>query len=166
MPKLREVAYLRAKLRNTLPYPLLAGNADLFILQDFVGSSRLPFVAINDEAKMFFGEDRQILVRYEQVKKEKTPPGFLGKTEKLRLVYKITVQNLRKNAVELEVLDQTPVIQNAKIEIKEQNITPAPSKKDEKGILTWTFTLSPQEKKEILIYWMLEYPKDAQIIGL
>jgi uncharacterized protein (TIGR02231 family) len=165
-PKLKEAAFLRGKLKNTLSYPLLSGKADIFILQDYVGSAALPFVAAEEEAEMFFGEDSQIRVRYEQVKREKTAPGFLSKTEKLRLVYKITVQNLRKYQVETEILDQIPVSQNSKIEVKEVNISPAPTKKDEKGILSWVITLAPQEKREILIDFTIEYPKDATIIGL
>ncbi len=165
-PKLKEAAFLRGKLKNTLSYPLLSGKADIFILQDYVGSAGLPFVAAEEEAEMFFGEDSQVRVKYEQVKREKTAPGFLSKTEKLRLVYKITIQNLRKYQVETEILDQIPVSQNSKIEVKEVNISPAPTKKDEKGILSWVITLAPQEKREILIDFTIEYPKDATIIGL
>jgi len=166
VPKLKEVAFLRGKMRNTLPYPLLSGKADLFILQEFVGSADIPFVAAEEEAVMFFGEDRQIRVKHEQLKREKSGPGFLGKTQKLRLVYRITVQNLRKYEVNTEILDQLPVSQNSKIEIKEVNINPSPSRKDEKGILSWSLTLAPQEKREILVDFTVEYPKDANIIGL
>jgi uncharacterized protein (TIGR02231 family) len=166
VPKLKEAAFLRGNLQNTLPYPLLSGSADLFIIQDFVGSTQIPYVATEEEAKMFFGEDRQIVVKYEQLKREKTAPGFLGKTEKVRLIYKITVQNLRKNQVDAEILDQLPVSQNSKIEVKDINISPSPSKKDEKGVLTWNFSLTPQEKREILIDFTVEYPKGANILGL
>jgi uncharacterized protein (TIGR02231 family) len=166
VPKLKEMMFLRGSLKNTLPYPLLPGNADLFINQDFVGTTQLPHVAANDEAKMYFGEDRQIKVTYEQVKREKTGAAFLGKTAKLRLVYKITVQNLRKTPAEIEVTDQLPVSQNSKIEVKDVNLQPAPSKKDDRGILTWTLTLAPQEKKEIILDFTIEYPKDATIIGI
>jgi uncharacterized protein (TIGR02231 family) len=166
VPKLEAAAFLRGNFRNTLLYPLLSGNADLFVVQDFIGSSWVPFIARDEEAKMYFGEDRQIEVKHEQVKREKSPPGFLGKTERVKLVYKITVQNLRKNQIKIDVLDQLPVSQNTKIEIKDLNIRPQPSKKDEKGILTWTLTLEPQEKQEILIGFTIEYPKGAHIIGI
>jgi hypothetical protein len=164
--KLKEAMFLRGSVKNTLAYPFLPGSADLFIVQDFVGTTQLPYVAANEEAKMYFGEDGQIKVKYEQVKKEKVNPGFLGKTEKLHLVYKITVQNLRKNAAEIELLDQLPISQNDKIDIKDVNIQPAQAKKDDKGILTWKLTLAPQEKKEITIDFTIEYPKDATIIGI
>ncbi len=166
VPKLKEAAFLRAKLRNTLPYPLLSGSADLFVIQDFIGSTKVPFIAKDEETKVFFGEDRQIRIKHERTKKETSPPGFLGKNERIKLAYKITAQNLRQNKVDIEILDQLPISQNTKIEIKDQKITPAPSKKDEKGLLRWTLTLEPQEKKEIIIEFTIEYPKGATIRGI
>jgi hypothetical protein len=100
------------------------------------------------------------------VKREKIQAAFLGKTEKLRLAVRITVQNLRKTQAEIEVQDQLPVSQNSKIEIKDINLQPAPAKRDDKGILTWTMTLAPQEKREITLDFTIEYPKDAKIIGI
>jgi len=166
VPKLKEAAFLRANLRNTLPYPLLSGSTDLFVVQDFVGSAKVPFIAKGEEAKVFFGEDRQIRIKHERIKREKSPPGFLGKNERIKLVYKITVQNLRNTKVDIEIQDQLPISQNTKIEIKDLAITPGPSKKNEKGFLTWTLTLEPQAKKEILIGFTIEYPKGTTIRGI
>jgi uncharacterized protein (TIGR02231 family) len=166
VPQTREAAFLRGSLTNTLAYPLLPGAADLFIGQDFVGSMALPFTAAGDEAKVFFGEDAQIRVKSEQVKREKSGGGLLSKTEKLHLVQRITVQNLRRTAVSVDIADRLPVSQNAKIEVRDVSLTPAPAKRDEKGLLTWTIQLQPQEKKEILIDFVIEYPRDATINGL
>ncbi len=33
-------------------------------------------------------------------------------------------------------------------------------------MLSWSLTLEPQEKREILIDFTVEYPKDAHIIGI
>lgn len=166
VPKLREAAFLRGKAKNTLAYPILTGQADLFILQDFVGSAELYFTAPEDEAKLYFGEDSQVGVKRELVKQEKSGPAFLGKKDKMRFVYRITIQNFRKNPVEIEVLDQLPLSRNTQVEVSNVSITPGPSKKDEQGILSWALTLNPQEKKEILIDYTVEFPKDARIIGM
>jgi uncharacterized protein (TIGR02231 family) len=166
VPQSRETAFLRGTLTNALAYPLLAGNADLFIGQDFVGAMALPFTAVGEETRLFFGEDSQIKIKAEAVKREKIAAGFLSKTEKLRLVSRITVQNLRKTAVSIEITDRVPVSQNSKIEIADVTLQPAPSKKGESGLLTWTLNLAPQEKKEITLDYTIEYPKDARIIGL
>lgn len=166
VPQSREAAFLRGSLTNGLAYPLLAGSADLFIGQDFVGSMSMPFTAAGDEAKVFFGEDGQIRVKREQLKREKSGGGLLSKAEKLHLVSRITLQNLRQVRVSIDVADRLPVSQNAKIEVKDVVLTPAPAKKDEKGLLTWTIVLAPQEKKEIVLDYTIEYPKDARITGL
>ena len=166
VPQAREAAYLRGTLTNSLAYPLLAGNADLFIGQDFVGALALPFTAAGEETRVFFGEDGQIKVKSEQVKREKIAAAFLSKTEKLHLVQKITVQNLRKTAVSIDVSDRLPVSQNSKIEVTNVSLLPAPTKKETTGILSWTLNLAPQEKKEITLDFTIEYPKDARIVGL
>ena len=44
--------------------------------------------------------------------------------------------------------------------------TSAPAKKDEKGILVWTLNPEPREKREILIDFTVEYPKDTPVIGI
>ncbi|MCX6561552.1 MAG: mucoidy inhibitor MuiA family protein [Candidatus Aminicenantes bacterium] len=166
VPQNRETAYLRGTLTNTLAYPLLSGSADLFIGQDFVGAMTLPATAAGEEAKFFFGEDGQIKIKFEQVKREKSGGGLLSKAEKLHFIYRLTVQNLRKTPVSVDLADRLPISQNSKIEVKDVVLTPAPAKRDEKGMLSWTVLLAPQEKKEILIEYTIEYPRDATISGL
>jgi uncharacterized protein (TIGR02231 family) len=165
VPKQADAVYLRGTLRNSLEYPLISGMADLFVDQDFVGSMPLPQVASGDEAKLYFGADPQIKVTREQIRREKNAPGFLGKNEKVRLVYKVTLQNFRKTTAMVEVLDQIPVSQNSKIEVKDVSLQPAPAKREESGLLTWQFSLAPQEKKEILIDFTVEYPKDSNLVN-
>jgi uncharacterized protein (TIGR02231 family) len=166
VPQTGEAAFLRGTLTNTLAYPLLAGNADLFIGQDFVGAMVLPLTASGEETRVFFGEDGQIKIKSEQVKREKIAAGFLSKTEKLHLIQRITVQNLRKTAVSIDVSDRLPVSQNSKIEVTNVSLLPAPAKKETNGLLSWTLSLAPQEKKEITLEYTIEYPKDARITGL
>ncbi|MGB9892808.1 MAG: mucoidy inhibitor MuiA family protein [Candidatus Saccharicenans sp.] len=166
IPKLQELAFLRSSFKNTLNFPLLPGQADLFISQDFLGSATLDFVAANDEVKLFFGEDKQIKVKRELVKREKSGPGFLGKNEKVNLVYKIKLENLRNRQVEVELQDQIPVSQDSRIEVKDIRIIPQPTTQDDKGILTWKVRLDSGKKQELVIEFTVEYPKDIKIIGI
>jgi uncharacterized protein (TIGR02231 family) len=166
IPKLQEQVFLRAAFKNTLPYPLLSGKSDLFIAQDFVGSLMMPLIPVNDDFKLFFGEDNRVKVKRELVRREKSGPAFLGKNERVNQVFRITVENLRNRPVEIEVQDQIPVSQNTKIEVKDVKILPAPSSRDEKGILTWKLKLNPAQKQEITIEFTVEYPKDSRVMGL
>lgn len=166
IPKLQELCFLRTSFKNDQPYPWLPGQADLFIDQDFVGSLSLNLIPAGEELQLFFGEDNQLKVKRELVKREKSAPGFLGKDERVNQVFRITLENLRDRPVEIEVQDQLPVSQNTKIEIKDVKIIPAPSSRDEKGILTWKLKLDPRQKQEIILDFSVEYPKGSRIIGI
>ncbi len=166
VPKLVESAFLRGKVRNTLPYPIISGSADVFITREFVGSTNLPFTPKDDELSIFFGRDEQIKVKYEIVKRERGKVGLLGGKERIKFAYRITIQNLRKNPIEIEVIDQIPISQNTQIEVKDVNLNPQPSKKEENGILSWTLSIPSQAKREITIEFSVEFPKDAKISGL
>ncbi|MBC7348506.1 MAG: mucoidy inhibitor MuiA family protein [Candidatus Aminicenantes bacterium] len=166
VPKLQELCFLRSSFKSTLPYPLLPGRADLFIAQDFVGSLGLNLLPAGDELQLFFGQDNQVKVKRELVKREKSGPGFLGKNERVNQVFRITLENLRNRPVEVEVKDQLPVSQNTKIEVKDVKIMPAPSSRDENGILTWKLKLEPRQKQEIILDFTVEYPKGSRVIGI
>ena len=166
VPKLRESAFLHATLTNSLPYPLLPGSANLFIGPEFVGTGRIPQVPMGEEVRLGFGEDPQIVVKHEQLKREKSAPGLFGKAVRLKLSYRTTVQNLKRGPVELELRDQLPVSQNSQVEVKDVEISVPPAKRDEQGLLTWQLTLQPKEKKEILLSFTVEYPEGAIVSGL
>lgn len=154
VPKRIEAAFLRASLKNTLPYPLLPGKANLFISQDFVGSGRIPFLFPQEETELFFGEDQQIKVKYEQLKKKKVEPSFLSKTEKLEYAFRITVENFRNKPIDVEVVDKIPISWNSKIEKKEVSLEPKPSQKRRKRSASLAIALSSVREKTgiILLY--------------
>jgi len=91
---------------------------------------------------------------------------LFGKNSQLRLSWRITVQNLKQVPVEMEVRDQLPISQNSRIEVKEVELVPSPTKHDEQGLLTWQLTLAPREKREILVNFTVEYPEGANVSGL
>jgi hypothetical protein len=100
------------------------------------------------------------------VMRERSGPGFMGKTDKIHYIYKISLENFRNREAEIELRDQIPVSQNSRIEVKDVKITPNPSSRDEKGILTWNIKLRPKEKQEFNLDFTIEYPKGARIAGL
>ncbi len=166
VPKTGEAAYLRGKVKNSLPYPLLPGRADIFILQDFVGSTDIENTPAGDELELFFGADRQIKVTREELKRDKSQSGLIGKTEKVHYAYRITIENLRQKEISLELKDQIPVSRNEKIGIKDVTLTPAPSTREEQGALGWSIKLAPGEKKLYLLEFTVEYPKGTRITGI
>lgn len=166
VPKTGEAAYLRGKVKNSLPYPLLPGQADIFILQDFVGSTNIENTPAGEELELFFGADRQVKVTHEELKRDKSQSGLIGKTEKVHYAYRITIENLRQKEISLELKDQIPVSRNEKIGIKDVTLTPAPSTREEQGVLGWSIKLAPGEKKQYMLEFTVEYPKGTRITGI
>lgn len=57
-PKLSPYAYLKAAITNKTDYPLLAGRANVFLGENFVGTSRLDTVASKEKFDLHLGIDQ------------------------------------------------------------------------------------------------------------
>lgn len=167
VPKLSEYAYLSTKVKNETDYPMLSGPVNVFVGSDFVGKSRIENIAPQEEFELSLGIDERIKVRRELIKRLKSGGGFLSRKERVEYKYRITVENYRSTECRVTVLDQLPVSQSAALTVKEMHIEPKPSERDdEEGILKWCFTLKPQEKQEIILGFMVEYPRGKIVRGL
>jgi uncharacterized protein (TIGR02231 family) len=166
VPKNVEAAFLRASLKNTFNFPLLKGPAYFFIEEEYIGQGRLDFLAPGEKGDLFFGRDKQIRVKYEQVERKKIEPGFLSKTEKIKFGFKITLENFRQREIRMEVLDQLPVSRNSKITINDVELKPQPNQQDKNGLLHWKMTLTPGAKQEIFIRFTVSYPQGSRLVGL
>jgi len=166
IPKIQETVFLRARVNNTLGYPLRPGKVDLFTGQDFTGNGYLKYVPAGDEFKLVFGSDPQVKVKRELVKKEKGKAGAFKNSQKVSLAYRITLENLRNRPVEVELVDQIPVSQTRSILVKDIKITPRPDKQDEKGIISWKVMLEPGKKLEFNLSFSVEYPVGFELPGV
>ena len=166
VPKLRPEAFLAARTAPRLPYPLLAGECQLFMDDEFVAKSRIPTLAAGEEFVLHFGVDRQVLVKHEQIGGRRVAPVFLGRNRKLEHSYRISLENLHKTEISLELSDQLPVSRDSRLEIKSVELNPRPDGREENGLLSWKMKLAPGEKKEISISFSVEFPKDLQVSGI
>ena len=163
-PKLVDQAYLRATIANDTDYVLLPGSASIFHESDFVGTTRLETVAKGQEFETFLGADDSIRVERELVDRE-VDKAFIGNTRKQTYGYKIEVENLRDEQASVIVYDQLPVPRHESIKVKLLRANVEPEEKD-LGILKWTLTLAPQEKRELRFSFQVEYPRDMTVRGL
>lgn len=77
-PRLSPYAYLKAFLTNEEDYPFLAGRVNVFLGENFVGTSRLDTIASGEKFELHLGIDEGIKVKREEIK-EKAGTGFLGR---------------------------------------------------------------------------------------
>ena len=108
------------------------------------------------------GVDGNIVVKRIEGAQKDSDSGFIDKTTTLNREYKNEVTNLHTVAHKVIVVDQFPIAQNSKIEIRRK--APPTSEveiEDENsGVFQWEATLAPKEEKVFKTAYEVIYPRD------
>lgn len=165
VPKLAEEAYLRAKIKNTSPFILLPGVANIFHGADFVGATELETVAPNEEFEAHLGVDDRIKVERELTERtvDKT---LIGNTRRVLFGYKIKLANLLATPAQVTVYDQLPLSRHEDIKVKLRDTSPKPGETSDLNVLKWELELKPGEKRDIVFGFTVEHPRDVRLTGL
>ena len=163
IPRRSETAYLRATIQNRA-LSLLAGEANIFRDDTFVGKTPLDAIAPHEEWQIFLGPDEQVQTHHELERRE-VDKNFIGNVRRQNFGYKIASENLKAHRVHLELLDQIPVSRHEQIKVKLKHAEPAPHA-DEMGILKWELTLDAHSEREVHFETGVESPRDMNVIGL
>ena len=116
-------------------------------------------VASGQDFTAHLGIDQNFKVEYKLERKEQlTKSG--KKHKKIRYHYLITIESYKKDIVVVRVEDRIPVSMMKEIKVTDEEIDPAPDKREENGIMGWKLSLAPREKKEIRIAYTITFPSD------
>jgi uncharacterized protein (TIGR02231 family) len=165
VPKLDEKAYLYAKIVTAKGSPLLPGQVALFRDSVFVGNGWLPLLAPEEQHELGFGVDDSIRVRYALAEEKRSETGIISTSKTDARSYRITVKNQHERPMQLTVIDQVPVSQNADITV-ELTGKAAPSRRDvdnKRGILAWDFQLWPNEERVIEFGYRAAWPAAKKV---
>lgn len=164
-PKLVQAAYTRARLVNDSPYTLLPGSANIFVGEEYIGTSRLEFIATQGEFELFLGvEDRLKITR--ELKKRSVDKSLIGGKRRVNYGYEVKIQNGTGQEVAVQLNDQIPVSRHEEIKVRLESVEPDPSEKSELNILSWELTLKGGEQKLIRFDFLVEHPPEMQVMGL
>lgn len=170
IPKLNPLTFLVSRVKPDRE--LLGGRLNVYFGGRFVGETNIERKKAGEDFYLNLGADRGVKVNKEKIK-DKKEESFFGQIERKtvvrKLAYKITAENLKDKPIKLKILDNIPVSQTDKIEVKNVKMEPEPDKKDyedREGVNLWKLKLSPGEEKEINIKFTITYPKDEHIPGL
>ena len=163
VPKLSPHAYLKSQVTNKTPYPLLAGEANVFNDQIYSGKNRLKGISSGEKFDLFFGVDDQVKVK-RQVDRVSKKAGMLSGNS---IDYRVTMEleNFKKTAVILSLIDQLPLAANAEIKIGLDEANPRPDETRPDGTLVWKVKLAAGEKKKIGYGIGIDYPKGRELYG-
>ena len=166
VPKQDQKAYLYAKMAMARGTPILPGQVALFRDSTFVGNGRLPLLAPGEEHELGFGVDDAVRVRHTIAEEKRAETGIITSSKTDTRNYRITVKNLHERAIQVSVVDQIPVSQNADIKIELLGKTP-PTKRDvddKRGVLAWDMKLEPDEEKAVEFGYRVTWPAAKKIM--
>jgi uncharacterized protein (TIGR02231 family) len=165
-PKVEQVCYRRATVKNTSQYSLLAGKAQLFEGDEYLGATPMEFVAPNQKFELALGADERLRVERELVNREVDKAFILGDRRKIRYAYTIKLENLRDQPQTIFVRDQLPVPRDEQIKVKLESADPKPAEQTEMNLLEWKLTLDKGAKQTIRFDYGVEHPRAMDVIGL
>ncbi len=169
-PQMSTDAYLVAKCKLKGESPALPGKVSLFRDGAFVGQSNIPLVRPGEEYGLYFGIDDQVAVKRKTLKDESHENGVIAKDTVLERNFVTEIQSLHKDPVDIVVKESTPVPRNEKVRIDIlKDKTTAGYTADAaniKGLLLWSFTMQPKEKKDVNLGWTVSYPQGMTLSGL
>jgi uncharacterized protein (TIGR02231 family) len=167
LPKEREIAYLKANLKNSTDYVFLGGQANTYVGGEFTGQTYIKTVAPEESTAISFGTDERVKIKRELVKTFVSGGGFLSKREKKEFVYKTTIENFHSREIKIKLVEQVPVSQTKDIDVKLTKIEPTGYEENKDlGTFTWMSKLTSQQKFIVNLEYYVEYPKGRIVNGL
>ncbi|KAL2827393.1 hypothetical protein BDW59DRAFT_144195 [Aspergillus cavernicola] len=119
VPKHREAAFLRARIRNTSSLTLQPGPVGITVDGSFVGTAKLETCGANVFFNISLGIDPGIEVKYAKpVVKSTTGAMFFSKEDGARFRRECWVKNTKGSAVDVLVSDQVPVSEDEKLRVR------------------------------------------------
>jgi uncharacterized protein (TIGR02231 family) len=167
-PRVENAAFLTAKAVNETPFPLLAGQAGVYVGNEFAGRSPLPFTPPGGEIELAFGADERVEIDRKVLERRRESSGVVSKEEVFRYRVRIGVKNRYAAPIGVRLLDLVPVSRDEKIKVEILPGTTAATREDPErpGVRTWELALAPREEKVIELRYEVRYPRGFPVAGL
>jgi uncharacterized protein (TIGR02231 family) len=175
VPRLATRAFVQAKPKNTAPFPVLAGLAQVFVGNDFVGKIALAETPVGEPLELALGADPGITVERRQEKADREGPGFLGSRVRWTYQYRIAVKNVSAatGAATFEVAETIPISRDDRIKVEVTSSEPPflrgakeDRERETQGLLRWRLPAAPGEERVIQLTYVVSAPEDLRIDGL
>lgn len=163
LPKLDDVGYFTAILRDWHKFNLMPGPTKLFVDGGYIGETYLNPNIAADSMVVSLGRDEQLSLKRNRLENIMSTT-VIGANKKEVMAIEITVRNNKKKAVDLELVDQVPISRRKEIQVSIEEISEG-NLDDRTGIIKWNVHLEPGETKKYIIKYEVKYPKD-QVVNL
>lgn len=164
-PRESNAVFLVARARNAQQFPLLPGNVALFIGGDYVGTTALAGVPVEEEFSLPFGVDSGVTI--DRTLAERRVMRVNGRDE-TSLRYDYRLSNHRDRAVDVVVLDHLPVSRSQGLTVQTTPNTRAFSPRregDEPGVIRWNHHLTTGESERWALGVVVRSPPRRTVNG-
>ncbi len=166
VPKVVEKVYLKGKVINQNEFPLLAGEINVFMENDFVNRTLINTIVPSDTMELALGIDDGIKIEKKLKNKFSETKGLLGGDRQITYDYEIIITNNRRSEEEITIIDQLPLAMNEKINIEVIAPKRENKKKGENPKLVWKVKVKPGEQKSLPLKFKIDFPANLRIYGL
>jgi uncharacterized protein (TIGR02231 family) len=166
-PKVLPAAFRVAEVTNTAPWPLISGPLEAYRGSGFVGRYQLERVPQGGTFNLTFGLEETVRVRRSIVQELRRETGLFKDKIRFTYVYEFEVGNYGRVGAEVQLIDQTPVI-----EVNDITVTVLPEtttgfqRNEQSGIVTWPLKLTAGERKKVKLAFAVDVPTTYDLGGL
>ncbi len=186
VPRSAETAFLSAYINNKTDAPLLPGELNVFLDDNFVAAGRHAAATMPGERfQLALGADEGIAIKRRLVNRLSETVGLSGKTTRVTYEYQFSVTNNKKSAHRVMFKDVLPVSRDEKVVVKlleptereivkAEDITvpnelPKPGiTREEDGRIVWRADVAPGKagERKFTLKFTVEFPTDTPVSGL
>lgn len=161
IPKRSKDVFLKAYIQDWEKYNFLVGEANVFFEDTYVGKTILDNATASDTLSISLGRDKKIFVQREKIK-DYSAKQFISTKNIDTRDWKTTVRNSRNEKINLMLLDQVPVSNDAEIEVNFE-ANPDAIHTASTGEIKWETTVNPGQNKVFNLKYTVKYPKLSRL---
>jgi len=164
VPKLSTDAFLISRMSGWEELNLLPGQANIYFLNTFIGSTYIDPNTIEDTLNISLGRDPGIAISRKKLK-DKESTEIIGNDRVKKITIELTVRNKKNQAVSMTVEDQVPISgeEGIKVFFDPEEVEGETYYKNS-GKLSWDIKLGPKETKKIKFSYKIKYPKNKKLM--
>jgi uncharacterized protein (TIGR02231 family) len=160
-PRQAPFVFRAADLDDTAPFPLLAGQVDLFRKSAYLGRLSLGRVAQGERFHLSFGLEEGVRVKRIVVEEIARDQGLFNSAQRFRYAYRFELENHLGRPEQVELAEAIPVSELSDVHVElEDRTTKGFERNEEDGIVTWKLKLAPGEKRSLELAFHVDVPND------
>lgn len=162
IPKISPYAHLTAVGKNNTGMPILQGDLNIFMGNDFIGTSHTGNILPNEEFELVLSVNENIRVIRTLEEKTEGEAGLLSSIKKTVYRFLITVENYTNGPIIMNIIDQVPVSRTDEVEIRNLSFSHQPLERTVKGICKWRFEIKAKETIKLSFGFTVAVSKDRE----